>query len=100
MENRPEIKTYISQLRTFTHFKKTLTQDQIIQYIRDSHLFGFVECDIHTPEHLKECFSEMTPILKNTKVSLKDVGNHMQEYAKQHSIKDVPQRLLIGSYFG
>ena len=29
-ESRPEIKTYISQLRTFTHFKKTITQDQII----------------------------------------------------------------------
>ena len=56
VENRPEIKTYISQLRTFTPFKKTLTQDQIIQYIRDGHLFGFVECDIHTPEYLKEYF--------------------------------------------
>ena len=43
VESRPEIKTYISQLRTFTHFKKTLTQDQIIQYIKDGHLFGFVE---------------------------------------------------------
>ena len=100
VENRPEIKTYISQLRTFTHFKKTLTQDQIIQYIKDGHLFGFVECDIHTPEYLKEYFSEMTPIFKNTEVSLKSIGQHMQEYAKQHNIKDVPRRLLIGSYFG
>ena len=100
VESRPEIKTYISQLRTFTHFKKTLSQDQIIQYIKDGHLFGFVECDIHTPEHLKEYFSEMTPIFKNTGVSLKDVGQQMQEYAKQHNIKDVPRRLLIGSYFG
>ena len=24
----------------------------------------------------------------------------MQNYAKEHSIKDVPLRLLIGSYFG
>ena len=24
----------------------------------------------------------------------------MQNYAKEHSIKDVPQRLLSGSYFG
>ena len=24
----------------------------------------------------------------------------MQQYAKEHSIKDVPRRLLIGSYFG
>ena len=100
VENCPEIKTYISQLRTFTHFKNTLTQDQIIQYIQDGHLFGFVECDIHTPEHLKDYFSEMTPTVKNTEVSLKDVGKHMQEYAKQHNIKDVPLCLLIGSYFG
>ena len=24
----------------------------------------------------------------------------MQEYAKQHNVKDFPRRLLIGSYFG
>ena len=59
VENRPEIKTYISQLRTFTHFKKTLTQDQIIRYIQDRHLFGFIKCDIHTPEYLKDYFLEM-----------------------------------------
>ena len=41
----------------------------------------------------------MTPIFKNTEVSLKDVGQHMQEYAKEHKIKDIPRRLLIGSYF-
>ena len=42
----------------------------------------------------------MTPIFKNTEVSLKDVSKHMQEYAKQHNIKDVPRCLLIRSYFG
>ena len=42
----------------------------------------------------------MTPIFKNTEVSLKDVGQHMQDYAKEHNIKDIPCRLLIGSYFG
>ena len=42
----------------------------------------------------------MTPIFKNTEVSLKDVGQHMQKYAKQHNITDVPRRLLISSYFG
>ena len=41
----------------------------------------------------------MTPIFQNTEVSLKDVGQHMQEYAKEHKIKDIPRRLLIGSYF-
>ena len=42
----------------------------------------------------------MTPIFKNTNVSLKDIGEFMQQYAKDHSVKDYPQRLLIGSYFG
>ena len=77
-----------------------MNQNQIIQYIRDGHLFGFVECDIEVPDHLKDYFSEMTPIFKNTEVPLKDVGQHMQEYAKEHKIKDIHRRLLIGSYFG
>ena len=42
----------------------------------------------------------MTPIFKNVDVCLDDVGDFMQNYAKEHSIKDVPRRLLIGSYFG
>ena len=42
----------------------------------------------------------MTPIFKNHDVSLDYVGEFMQNYAKEHSIKDVPHRLLIGSYFG
>ena len=83
---RPEIKDYLAQHRTYTHLKKCLTQDQIIQYIRDGHLFGFFECDIEVLDHLKEYFSEMTPIFKNTDVSLKDIGEFMQEYAKDHSI--------------
>ena len=62
-------------------------------------MFGFVECDIEVPDHLKDYFSEMAPIFKNTEVSLKDIGKFMQEYAKQH-VKDVPHCLLIGSYFG
>ena len=97
---RPEIKAYISQHHTYTHFKKYLNQDQIIQYIQDGRLFGFVECDIEVPDHLKDYFSEMTPIFKNVDVCLNDVGELMQECAKQHNIKDVPHRLLIGSYFG
>ena len=41
----------------------------------------------------------MTPIFKNDDVCSDDVGEFMQNYAKEHSIKDVPRRLLIGSYF-
>ena len=47
----------------------------------------------------KKYFSEMTPVFKNVDICLGDVGEFMQEYAKQHHIKDVPWHLLIGSYF-
>ena len=100
LTQRPEIRVYLGQHRTCTHFKKYLSQDQIIQHIQDEHLFGFGECDIEVPDHLKEYFSEMTPVFKNVDLCLDDVGKFMQEYAKQHNIKDVPRRLLIGSYFG
>ena len=99
LTQRQEIKAYISQHHIYTHFKKYLNQDQIIQYIQDGHLFGFVECDIEVLDHLKYYFSEMTPIFKNVDVCLNDVGELMQEYAKQHNIKDIPCRFLIGSYF-
>ena len=52
------------------------------------------------PDHLKDYFSEMTLMFKNTEVSLKEVGQHMQEYAKEHKIKDIPHRLLIEPFFG
>ena len=97
---QPEIKACLKQHRTYTHFKKYLNQNQIVQYIQDACLFGFVECNIEVPGHLKDYFSEITPIFKNTEVSVKGVGQHMQEYAKEHNIKDIPRRLLIGSYFG
>ena len=96
---RPEIKDYLAQHHTFAHFKKYLTQDQIIQYIHDGCLFGFVECDLEVLDNLKEYFLEMTPIFKND-ICLGDVGEFMQNYAKEHFIKDVPHGLLIGSYFG
>ena len=94
----PEIKAYLAQHRTITHFKKYLTQDQIIQYIQDGRLFGCVECAIEVPDHLKEHFLEMTPIFKNVYICLHDVGEFMEQYAKEHSVKEVLRRLLIGSY--
>ena len=41
----------------------------------------------------------MTPILKNVNVCSDNVGEFMQNYVKEHSVKDVPQCLLISSYF-
>ncbi|KAG6590821.1 uncharacterized protein IUM83_19083 [Phytophthora cinnamomi] len=38
----------------------------IVDDIVNDKIFGFLECDIRSPDHLKDYFSEMTPIFKNT----------------------------------
>ena len=62
-------------------------------------LFGFVECNIKVPEHLRSDFEEMTPIFKNTEVQLENIGQFMEKFAHDHKINQAPRRLLIGSYF-
>ena len=42
---------------------------------RNEILFGCAECDIHVPEQLRETFSEMCPIFKNTEISRDDIGS-------------------------
>ncbi|XP_031572492.1 uncharacterized protein LOC116306555 [Actinia tenebrosa] len=79
---------------------KTLNKDQILQAVLDGKLFGVVECDIFVPDHLKEKFSEMCPIFKNTEISREDIGDYMRGFAEEHKIMPRPRRSLIGSYFG
>ena len=80
--------------------KYRLSQSEILKAVQDGELFGAVECDIHVPEHLKDKFSEMTPIFKNTLIREEDIGEHMQNFLKERNEKFKPTRYLIGSMFG
>ncbi|KAG2984300.1 hypothetical protein PC120_g24264 [Phytophthora cactorum] len=76
----------------------------IVDDIKNDKIFGFLESDIQTPEHLKQYFGEMTPIFKNTLIDCTDesiIGKHMYDYnqAREKS-RSKPARKLIGSYFG
>ena len=77
-------------------YKLNQLQDDIL----NDKLFGFVKVDIETPEHLKEKFSEMTPIFKNAEIKFEDIGEYMQNYHKENDIKFIEGNKLIGSYFG
>ena len=77
----------------------TVTEDQIIQAIQDKTFFGLVECDIEVPDHLRDYFSEMTPIFKNITLSQTDLFQPMKTYATDNDKLSHPPRLLIGSYF-
>ena len=58
-----------------------------------------------TPEHLKEKFSEMTPIFENDIIKFEDIGEYdniqyMQNFHNENNIKYNQGNKLIGSYFG
>jgi len=76
-----------------------MTEMEIIDAVRDGELFGMVECSLHAPEHLKDYFSEMTPIFKNVDIGLEDVSGVMKEFAVERGLLKKPRRNLIGSYF-
>ena len=44
--------------------------------------FGYVQCDIEVPEHLRRFFSNYPPVFKNTVASREDIGVLMREYAE------------------
>ena len=73
--------------------------DSVTRAIRSGSLFGLVEVDIHTPDALKEKFSEFQPIFKNVDVSKDQLSQHMREYVEENHLLTSPRRTLIASYF-
>lgn len=80
--------------------RKPMTESEIIDAVRAKRFFGFVECDIHVPPNLRQMFSEMPPIFKNTSISRNDLSPHMLEFAIANKLYSQPQKSLIGSMFG
>ena len=80
--------------------EKTLSHDRLIGKLLDGTFFGVILVDIHTPDHLRHRFREMTPIFKHARISRADIGPHMQQYAEDRNIMSQPRNALIGSYFG
>lgn len=78
--------------------------DNIIEDIKNDKLFGFLECDIETLPYLKDYFSGMTPIFKNTEIDPMDkdlVGEHMYNYSMSLENKNTLKSCkLMGSYYG
>ena len=53
-----------SYLRARFPYKRPLSEEQLLQQIIDGRLFGYVQCDIEVPEHLRDYFSNFPPIFK------------------------------------
>ena len=79
-----------SYLRANFPYKRPLSEEQLLHQIIDGRLFGYVQCDIEVPEHLRDYFSNFPPIFKNTAVSRDDIGDLMKEYAEKEGIMPQP----------
>ena len=96
-----ELQSFIAtEVRRTLDRVQIMTPQRILSEVRNERLFGCVEVDIFVPDHLKEKFSEMCPIFKNTNISREDIGEYMQSYAEENKIMAQPRRILIGSLKG
>ena len=85
-------------MRELFPYKLLLTEEGLLQRIKDGNLFGYLQCDIEGPEHLRENFAKFPPIFKNTNVSRDDIGPLMKYYAEKNQFLTQPRRMLISSF--
>ena len=69
-----------------------------MQEIRSGELFGYDQCDLKVPEHVKAHFANFLPIFKNTVVSRRDIGVLMKEYGEKEGIISQQRRMLKSSF--
>ena len=80
------------------HYKRPLSEEQLLQGIINGRIFGYVQCDIEVREQLLDYFSNFPSIFKNTVVSRNDIGDLMKEYAEKEGIMPQPRSMHISSF--
>ena len=79
---------------------KSMTESEVIAAIITKSFYGFVECDLHVPHHLRDKFAEMPPIFKHYSLSRQHLSPTMLSHAEKFNLFKTPQRALIGSFSG
>ena len=82
------------------NFPPICTMKDVENAIMSGESFGFVKCDIHVPDDRIEYFSQFPPVFKNTEISMEDIGEHMQEYARSIQRTKCVDKALISSMKG
>ena len=90
--------TVKNHLRANFAHQLPLSEERLMQEIKSRKLFGYVQCELKVPEHLKAYFANFSPIFKNFIVSRIDIGDLTKEYAEEEGIMSQPRRKLISSF--
>ena len=83
-----------------THKYAEISGERLLKAVQDNALFGFLEVDIHVPDHLYAKFEEMPPLFCNTDVKFEDIGEYMQNYAREHNLSRKPRKVLASGMKG
>ena len=90
--------TVKNHLRAKFPYQRPLSEKQLMKEIRIWEFFGYDQCDLKIPEHLKAHFANFPPIFKNTVVSRKDIEYLMKEYGEKERIMSQQRRMLKSSF--
>ena len=79
-------------------YRRSLTEQQLLEGTKKGSLFGYIQSDIELPENLRVNFASFPPIFKNTLVSKNDIGDLMKTHAEEGRIMSQPRKMLISSF--
>ena len=64
-------------------YRRSLTEQQLLERIKKGSLFGYVQCEIEVTQNLRGNFANFPRIIKNTLVSNNDIVDLMETYAEE-----------------
>ena len=85
-------------LRENFPYQPPLSKERLMQEIKSRRLYGYVQCDLKVPDHLKACSANIHPIFEKTVVSRNDTGDLTKENAEKEGIISQPRRMLKSSF--
>ena len=93
---------YAEKMIMWNDNHSVVTVNFTLNQILKNEVDGIAFVDIHTPDNLKERFTQFAPIIKHGYVKMKDIGPYMQEVAAKLGVKfnSEGRRMVIDSYFG
>ncbi|KAK3098713.1 hypothetical protein FSP39_022331 [Pinctada imbricata] len=106
--NTPTLMNLIDEKspKFYQRYKKSVSENQILNAVKEGTLFGMLEVDIQVPEQWPahfassrspyDYFEEMAPLFCTTDIPFEVIGPHMQDYAERHGLSKKPRRLLVG----
>ena len=95
-ESDDDLKQFLLRFHRPLDCRMYISEQSIIDAIRNDLFFGAAEVDIQVPKHLYEKFQEFSPIFINAEVGFNDIGAHMQSHVEENNLDRKGKRLLLG----